>query len=76
MNFPAACLGVHFNVKILLLITFFVNAILCCITPLVINFTYTGTNEVLLQCKEWVGVGNWKALVILRAIQGILQVNT
>ncbi|XP_065205167.1 sialin-like [Planococcus citri] len=73
MNFPAACLGVHFNVKRLLLVTFVVNGVLSCLTPLLINFHYTGSNEMLLQFKSWAGIGNWRALIVLRAVQGILQ---
>ncbi|XP_065204751.1 sialin-like [Planococcus citri] len=73
MNLPAAWLGVHFNLKMLLMVTFLINGVLSCCTPFLINFTYTGTNDILLQIKSWAGIGNWRALVVLRAIQGILQ---
>ena len=75
MNFPAAYLGLYFNLKKLLLVSLLVNAMLTCITPFLINFTYSGTSEFLLRVVEWTGTGNWKALVVLRVIQGIIQVH-
>lgn len=76
MNFPAACVGVHFNTKLLLGMSFVINGVLSCLTPFLITFTYNGSNKFLQDVSELAGIGNWRALVALRAIQGIFQVCT
>ncbi|XP_065205272.1 sialin-like isoform X2 [Planococcus citri] len=73
MNFPAACLGVYFNLKMLLLISTIVNGMLDCMTPILINMDYNGTNEFLLQIKEILGEGNWRVFAVLRTMQGMIQ---
>ncbi|KAK7591310.1 hypothetical protein V9T40_002923 [Parthenolecanium corni] len=72
-NFPAAVIGVHLSNKRLLFFTFFVNGILNVLTPFLIEFEYSGSNQLLKNLVDAAGVGNWRALIIFRAIQGILQ---
>ncbi len=74
MNFPAAIIGVHFSNKKLLGITFFASGILSFMTPLLIQFQYRGSNELFRLWCDVGGLGNWRALVVLRVIQGMLQV--
>lgn len=75
MNFPASVLGVYFDKKLLLVVSFLANGLLACFTPYLITFTYTGSVEVLKRFFQSTGPGNWKLLIVLRIVQGLIQVS-
>lgn len=75
MNFPAAVIGAHVNNKLLLMWTFVINGIITCLTPLLIMTELDTSSEFLKNLSFLTGIGNWRALIILRGIQGLLQVS-